>query len=131
MSKTFFSSVGEHGFQSFIGWQLRVGVLLTIVLALVGLAMRLAQPETGQPDLSHFPAEVAQYVSWASLLQGLAAGKAAAVMQLAIAVLIATPLLRIACSLVAFVMARDWLYVAITAVVALIIASTIAMGITH
>ncbi|MDO4714790.1 MAG: DUF1634 domain-containing protein [Bacteroidales bacterium] len=123
--------LGEHGFQTFIGWQLRVGVLLAIVLAVVGLVMLLIDNHAALPDLSYFSAEVVMYSSAASLWQGVWTGEATALMQLAVGVLILTPLLRIVCSLIAFVIERDWLYVGITAMVALIVASTIVMGVAY
>lgn len=118
----------EQRFQSFVGWQLRVGALLAIAIAVVGIAMLLLRGDGIVPAVGTFSDAVITYRSFDLLWTGLCAGEATAVMQLAVCVLIATPLLRIACSLIGFIIEGDWLYTAITLVVAAIIGSTIFLG---
>lgn len=118
----------EQRFQSFVGWQLRVGALLAIAIAVVGIAMLLLRGDGIVPPVGTFSDAVITYRSFDLLWTGLCAGEPTAVMQLAVCVLIATPLLRIACSLIGFIIEGDWLYTAITLVVATIIGSTIFLG---
>jgi uncharacterized membrane protein len=51
------------------------------------------------------------------IVHGIREGSAEAVVQLGLVLLIATPVARVALTLGAFVLQRDWLYVALTALV--------------
>lgn len=114
-------------FNTFVGWQLRLGALTAIAIAVVGIVLYALQGHGVAPEVSTFSERVVTYPSFVALWAGLCAGEATAVMQLAVAVLVATPLLRIVCSLVGFALERDWLYVGITLLVACIVGSTIVL----
>ncbi len=116
--------------QQFIGRQLRFGVLLSITIALAGgLLLLLTRAGESAPDLTHFSSSAAAYTSFSTLTEGLLCADAEAVIQLSVICLIATPILRIIFSLLAFLIEGDRLYVGITFVVLAIILSNIYFGI--
>ncbi len=108
---------------SIIGWILQGGVLISAAIILAGTIMLFLQP--GGPslaELTHFPH------SLASLSAGLASEQPQAVITLGLLVLIATPVIRVATSIVAFAIEHDYRYVVITLAVLLILLYSIFFG---
>jgi uncharacterized membrane protein len=96
---------------------LRAGVLLSGLIVFAGGAYYLAA-HGGEPVKYHvFAGEPAVDRIIPRIVAGAFAWRARSVIQLGILALIATPVLRVAVSLVGFAMERDAKYVAITAVV--------------
>jgi uncharacterized membrane protein len=62
------------------------------------------------------------------VLSGGAHGDPLAVIALGLLVLIATPVLRVAVSIVTFALERDWVYVAITTLVLCILIASFLLG---
>jgi uncharacterized membrane protein len=62
------------------------------------------------------------------VLLGLAHGAPQAIMVLGLLILLATPVVRVAVSIVAFALERDWTYVAITALVLIILLVSFLLG---
>ncbi len=117
--------------QLLIAHTLRWGVGIACALAVVGGAMYLWQ-HGGEPmkDYTHFPADAVSSRTAYTTLEGIFSGvmglTAVGWIQLGVVVLLLTPVMRVALSLVDFVKERDWLYAFITAVVlAVIIANSI------
>jgi uncharacterized membrane protein YfcA/uncharacterized membrane protein len=99
-----------------IGWVLQGGVILSAAVILIGLFLELLQPNKFAPQkLQMFPQTFGQV--WAGLL----ILRPQAVITLGLLLLIATPVARVAVSIVAFAVERDWRFVAITTVVLLIL----------
>ena len=99
-----------------IGRLLQIGVLIAAAVVLVGGVMLLVP--------ARVRACVATFSTTASPLQGLiriSSGAFAldsmAIVQLGLVLLIATPVMRVALTLVAFALQRDRLYIVLTAVV--------------
>ncbi len=108
-----------------ISYGLRIGVLLSAAIILVGIVLFALRQDTGyarvQPhqlaDLlafhrsrgpGYFPTSVTAVVT------GSLAGKPYAIIGLGMLLLIATPVIRVALSVFFFLAQRDWLYVGIT-----------------
>ena len=113
--------------QQLIGNTLRIGVTLACAIALVGGLLYLLQ-HGGEPakDYSHFPctasdAERTAYTTLGGIWHSLCAMTAVGWIQTGVIVLLLTPIMRVALSLVDFVRERDWLYAAISAVVLTVI----------
>lgn len=108
--------------QLLIARTLRWGVGIACALAVVGGAMYLWQ-HGGDPmkDYTHFPADAESSRTAYTTLEGIFSGvmglTAVGWIQLGVVVLLLTPMMRVALSLVDFVKERDWLYAFITAVV--------------
>ena len=107
-----------------IGRLLRVGVLLAAAVVLVGAAILLAR-EAGSPtDYATFRPERPELRSLTGILGAALTLDGRAIVQLGLVLLIATPVARVALTLVAFIVQRDRQYVVLTAsVLALLIYS--------
>ena len=101
---------------SIIGWILQGGVILSASIILIGLLMLLLNPAGfSVSELLSFPHSFDQI--WAGLL----ALHPQAIIALGLMLLIATPVLRVAVSIVAFALERDARFVVITALVLVIL----------
>lgn len=100
--------------EDFIGICLRLGVLISAGVVLLGVILALAEGGTGYPPGS-YPTGVP------AVLTGAAGLKPFAVIELGLLMLIATPVFRVAASLVAFALDGDLPYVLITAYVLLML----------
>jgi uncharacterized membrane protein len=100
-----------------IGLLLRVGVTLAAVVVFVSAVWLNTQspPEVG--SYRDFRGEPAELRSPTAVVQGAMHGEAAAWIQLGLLILIATPVARVAYSVGAFALQRDWTYVAVTLIV--------------
>lgn len=107
----------EHDVEQFIGNLLRIGVLVAAAVAVIGGALLLAQHGSARPDYHTFASEPAYLRSVGGIVVGALHLQSHAIVQLGLLLLIATPIARVALSLVAFALQRDRLYVAITCVV--------------
>lgn len=111
---------------------LRVGVVSSIAVILVGMAVTFVHhPEyfSKSPALgtltspkAHFPNTLLDVVA------GIRSGRGQAIVMAGLLVLIATPVARVALSVVVFVKVRDRLYAAITAVVLMILLVSFGVG---
>jgi uncharacterized membrane protein len=104
---------------------LRGGVILSAAVVLLGVVMYYWRYFTGAPT-SH--TEGAFPHSLSAVVHGLAAGNPQAVVALGLLLLLITPVLRVAVSIVAFALERDWRYTAITALVLLILIASFLSG---
>lgn len=124
--------------QLLISRTLRWGVSIACLIALAGGALYLAHHGMEPFDLKqyqHFSYEATRAVDYTTLpdyttlggiLSGFCSFTPIGWIQTGVLVLILTPVMRVALSLLDFVRERDWLYAAITAIVlAVIIANSI------
>lgn len=108
----------DHDIEQFIGLQLRYGVILSSVIVFIGGLIYLSQ--SGQlplPAYHQFIGTKGGYTSIAQIFSGVRGLRAKGIIQFGVVVLIATPILRIAFSLVGFVLEKDKMYILITTVV--------------
>ena len=105
--------------EEFVSGVLRIGVALSGLLILSGMALLLWSGDVSNPNggLS---------VGW--VLWGEPFLQPSHVMFLGFLVLIATPVLRVAVSVVAYAADRDWLYVAITGLVLSVLVAGMFLG---
>jgi uncharacterized membrane protein len=103
---------------------LRVGVVLSAVLALVGLGILLAGPATA------FTAATVHGTPFSGpvFLSGLAHGQALDILLLAFIVLIATPLVRVIISVVLFAKIGDRPFTVLTLTVLLLLGVSVLIG---
>lgn len=105
----------------FIGYMLRVGVILSGTICIVGGVLYLARYGGTQVDFTEFRGAVQPYRSFSGIWQGLCAWEPLALVQTGVALLLATPILRVVFSVFAFLFERDYLYVTITGIVLAVI----------
>lgn len=107
-----------------IYYTLRIGVGLAAALILVGLGLLVAGP----PGTFASAAAMGASFSWSGLLNGLRAGRPAALLLLGFLVLIVTPLIRVIISMVSFAVAKDRAFTALTLGVLLLLAASVVIG---
>jgi uncharacterized membrane protein len=109
--------------RTIVRWVLLTGVSLAAALLAAGLLGSFVVGWRG--SLIGLPHADTSIVSFADLGAGLAALRPQAIAQLGLVVLVATPVVRVLTSLVAFALERDRLYVGITAAVLVILLAAV------
>lgn len=92
-------------------------VMLAAGVGLLGIILYLPAHRGTRADLSTFTAQPERLRQPFQIARDAAGLDSAAVLQLAVVLLILTPILRVVFSLAMFATRRDWLYVAVTAIV--------------
>ena len=107
----------DHEVDLVIGRLLQIGVAIAATVVLVGSVMLLWQH--GHDVVSHsvFRGATGPLTSVGAIVHGALTGDALAVIQVGLVLLIATPIARVALTLVAFVVQRDWVYTGLTGLV--------------
>ena len=114
----------DDAIEAIVGRLLLAGVLLAAALVLVGGLRYLAHHGNAAPPGSLFTGEPVELREIGGILRGTRTFGGRALIMSGLLVLIATPVMRVAASLVAFLHQRDWTYIAMTAfVLALLLAS--------
>ena len=111
----------DHQVQNAVGSLLRFGVLTAAFVTALGGVLFLLQHGGDSVHYAVFRGEPAQLSSLVGILRGAMRLDARALTQLGLVLLIATPVARVALSLVGFIMERDRKYQVITLVVLLIL----------
>ena len=103
--------------EAIIGNLLRWGVLVAGSVVLAGAVVYLARHGTEFPNYQVFRGEPTDLRTIHGIVQQALAGSGRGLIQLGLLLLIATPVARVAFSLVAFARQRDRLYVVVTLLV--------------
>ncbi len=107
-----------------VSWVLLTGVSLAAALIATGLVASFVVGWRG--SLIGLPTADVPIDSFDRIVDGLAALRPQAIAQLGLLVLLATPIVRVLTSLIAFALERDRLYVVLTAIVlAILLASAL------
>jgi len=110
--------LADNDIEQFIGLQLRFGVIISSLIVLIGGLIYLGQSGQLQlPSYHQFIGIRDGNTSFGEILNGTRVLNAKSIIQFGVVVLIATPILRIAFSLIGFVLEKDKMYILITAVV--------------
>jgi len=104
---------------------LQAGVLLSTLLVLAGGIVFLLHHGRATPQYSHFTGEPVELSNVAGIIRSALRGDGRGLIQLGLLVLVATPVLRVAGSLAAFLVLKDRTYVVLTSVVLLLLASSL------
>lgn len=119
----------DHEVEQLVAGLLRIGVLVSAAVAALGGIALLVQHGLERADYHVFTGGPAELRSVAGIVASAARLQSPGVVQLGLVLLIAIPILRVALSLVAFVLQRDRLYIAITSVVlAILLFSLLSSG---
>ena len=112
-----------------IGHTLRVGVIAAAVLVLTGGVYYLIETANTPADYHTFYPAAKHSLDLSAIVQNALALNSLGVIQVGLLVLIATPIVRVILSVVAFALERDLLYVAVTVIVlAVLLYSFLAKG---
>lgn len=121
------SRLDDRRMEAIMGRLLQAGVTLASVVILAGVVLYLAKHRASTADYSVFLSEPEFLRDPARLRDQIAKGDAAALIQVGVLLLIATPVARVIFAVVAFLMERDWLYVAIS----LFVLAALLFGLIH
>ena len=105
----------DRDMEQIIGLQLRFGVVIASLIVLIGGLRYLNQAGSAAvPHYHSFIGTKAGFTTIGEILKGAYAINAKGIIELGVIVLIATPIFRIAFSLVGFIIEKDKLYIGIT-----------------
>ncbi|HVX90003.1 MAG TPA: DUF1634 domain-containing protein [Gemmatimonadales bacterium] len=118
----------DHAVEQVVGRLLQVGVLLAAGVTLLGGVVLLAHDGGSIPALGRFAGEPADHSRIGAIVRGALSGDGAAIVQLGVLLLIATPIARVAFTLVAFLRQRDRFYALVTTIVLGILVYSLLAG---
>jgi uncharacterized membrane protein len=107
----------EEGLDEKLGILLRTGVLISAVVVLGGGILYLIHAGFGRPNYRVFHGEPADLRSVPGILKDAFSLRPTGLIQLGLLLLIATPITRVAFSVLAFAQQRDPTYVIVTLIV--------------
>lgn len=116
----------EHALEQLIGRLLQLGVLLATVVVIIGAVGLVAHHGRDVADFRRFHGAESPLRDVVAIARRAGHGESRAIVQLGLVLLIATPVARVALTLVAFLIRRDWLY----AVVTLVVLALLVFGLT-
>lgn len=114
--------------QAIIGWVLRVGVLISMLIVFIGGCFYLYRHGSAIADYHEFKGVPDFIRSTKGILNGVITFRGRAIIQFGIILLIATPVVRVLFSALGFILEKDHLYTAITFVVLFIIVTSAVSG---
>ena len=117
----------DKDMQLIIGWLLRIGVSVSMLIVLVGGALFLWRHQHSHTNYSTFKG-VPGFVHPRNIIPNILAGRGQAMIQAGIILLIATPVMRVVFSAIGFILEKDKLYTAISTVVLLVIIVSMLSG---
>ena len=113
-----------------IGNTLRIGVVTACTIALIsGIYYLIRNGGETIPNYTIFHKEQASFTSIKGIFNGLTTLSPKEWIQLGVIVLMLTPIIRVALSLIDFARQKDWLYVIITAIVFMVILMNSIIGV--
>jgi uncharacterized membrane protein len=107
----------ERRMDEIMGRLLRAGVILSAAFVLGGGAVYLARHPEPVTDYRVFQGEPEEMRTISGIFHEALAFRGRGLIQLGLLILIATPIARVAFSMVAFLYQRDWTYVVVTLIV--------------
>jgi uncharacterized membrane protein len=107
----------DQQFENVIGNFLRAGVILAASVVLVGGAVYLYRHGGETPEHHMFHGEPQAWSTLGGIFSSATLKRGQGIVMAGLLVLILTPIARVALSLGAFALQRDWMYVSFTAIV--------------
>lgn len=100
---------------------LTLGTSISAAVVLLGITMYLWNHSGDRLDFTKFRLHAGELNAPGTILSKAFALDAGAIMQLGVLLLVLTPVARVAFTLVMFLIRRDWLYVAVAAIVLVVL----------
>jgi len=114
--------------EGIVGNLLRSGVIASALIVLAGAILYLIRYGANPPDYSMFRGEPTEFRSLGGILKAALALRSRGLIQLGLLLLIATPVARVAFSVIAFALQRDRIYIVVTLVVLGVLIYSLAGG---
>ena len=106
--------LSDHALEQIIGRLLQIGVLISALVVVAGGIALLIRYGGASADFRSFRSEPSELSTLGGIVRGAYRLDSHAIVQFGLVLLIATPIMRVALTLVAFWWQRDRLYVGIT-----------------
>jgi uncharacterized membrane protein len=114
--------------QVIIGWVLRLGVFISMLVVFLGGVLYLYRHGQTVADHSVFKGIPVFVQTGSGIIDGILHFRGQAIIQAGIILLILTPIIRVICSAIGFVLEKDYLYIGITLLVLFIIFMSMLSG---
>jgi len=111
----------DRRLEAILGNLLRTGVLISAAVVLTGACIYLYRHAHEPADYRVFRGEPTDFRTIPGVIRSVAGGHGRGLIQLGLLLLIATPIARVALSIVGFALERDHLYVTFTVIVLVIL----------
>lgn len=121
----------DKDIQLLLGTLLRVGVLISSAVILLGGIVFLTTHTNDVVSFSEFKPEQTKFTSIGSVFEGLKAFDGIAIIQFGVLLLIFTPIARIVFSIFSFMIEKDYMYVLIGIIVLCVIITSLYLDVTH
>jgi len=118
----------DEKIEGIVGNLLRSGVIASALVVLAGAIIYLIRYGGNPPNYAMFRSEPVEFRSVEGILKAALALRSRGLIQLGLLLLIATPVARVAFSVIAFAMERDRIYVVITLMVLGLLVYSLAGG---
>lgn len=118
----------DHEVEQVVGRLLQVGVFIATAVVLLGAVALMAKHGGDVVAFGTFRGAASHLTSVGAIVRSALALDPRAIVQLGLVLLIATPVARVALTLVAFVVQRDKLYMALTTFVLLVLSYGLLWG---
>ena len=124
-------SWSDRRLELILGNLLRFGVLFSAAVVLAGACIYLMRHARQPADYRIFRGEPSEFRTIPGIVQSVIHGRGRGLIQLGLLFLIATPIFRVAFSVVGFALERDWMYVVFTLIVLMtLLYSLLGSGLT-
>jgi uncharacterized membrane protein len=131
MSKTIKHYLGDKDVQVILGTLLRVGVMVSTGIVLLGGLIYLTAQHNQVVSFENFNPSRTKFSSIAEILSGLKSFDGLAIIQFGVLLLIFTPIARVVFSIFSFLMEKDYMYVLIGIIVLCVIITSLYLDIAH
>lgn len=131
MSKQIKHYLGDKDVQIILGTLLRVGVIVSTLVVIIGGIIFLTTQANHQISFSEFKPKQTKFSSVAEILKGLKSFDGLAIIQFGVLLLIFTPIARVVFSIFSFLMEKDYMYVLIGIIVLCVIITSLYLDIAH
>ena len=118
----------DEEFDTLLGTVLRAGVLISATVILCGGVVYLLRHGLSAPEYGVFRGEPGDLQSVSGIVSDARSFSGRGMIQLGVLLLIATPIARVVFSVGGFVRQRNWRYVAIIAIVLILLAFSLSGG---
>jgi uncharacterized membrane protein len=122
------SSISDAEIDEIIGNLLRAGVIVSSLIVLVGGGLYLARHGTESPNYHIFWGEPSDLRKVLGILKFASSYSGRGIIQAGLLLLIATPVMRVAFTVISFTIQRDKVYIGVTLIVLAVLIFSLAGG---
>jgi uncharacterized membrane protein len=122
------AAISDARIDQVIGDLLRVGVVLSSLIVLIGGGLYLTRHGTELPNYHMFHGEPSELRSILGIIKDASSFSSQGIIQFGMLLLIATPVMRVAFTVVSFIIQRDRIYVGVTLIVLSVLIFSLAGG---